>query len=373
MTFDTSKWEKVVFGDVARCLTTATKDPLSEGLDRYVGLEHIEPGNIHIKNWGNVADGTTFTRVFRKGQILFGKRRAYQKKAALADFDGVCSGDILVCEAIVSAMLPDLLPFIVQSDRFFDYAIKTSAGSLSPRTKFKDLAKFSLRLPAKQDEQKRIADLLWSINTAKEAWIEVLTMIDNLYKKYGQDYLLNGDLKKKELYAVANINMGQSPPGSAYNEDGVGLPFLQGNAEFGDVSPRHIKFTSITTKVASVGDILLSVRAPVGELNIADKEYCIGRGLSALSMKDKELNVFLKHMLVFLRAEMEKNSTGSTFKAINKRVLEMINIPFGDKDVLLALSGRLETMATNKKKVQINIENIKGIQKQIINQMFGGL
>jgi len=112
MTIDTSKWNKVVFGDIAKCLTIATKDPLSKGLDRYVGLEHIEPGNIHIKSWGNVAEGTTFTRVFRKGQVLFGKRRAYQKKAALAEFDGVCSGDILVCEAIDGAVTQGLLPFI---------------------------------------------------------------------------------------------------------------------------------------------------------------------------------------------------------------------------------------------------------------------
>jgi len=169
MMISTSQWDKVTLGDIAQCLTVATKNPLSEGFNRYVGLEHIEPGNIHITSWGDVADGTTFTRVFRKGQVLFGKRRAYQKKAALAEFEGVCSGDILVCEAIDGAVIPELLPFIVQSDRFFDYAIKTSAGSLSPRTKFKDLAKFTLRLPTKKGDQKRIADLLWGIDGTIEA------------------------------------------------------------------------------------------------------------------------------------------------------------------------------------------------------------
>jgi type I restriction enzyme S subunit len=202
-------------------------------------------------------------------------------------------------------------------------------------------------------------------------WDGVLMALDTLYKKYGQDHLLNSHLKKKELAEIANINMGQSPPGSAYNEDGSGMPFLQGNAEFGEVSPKHIKCTSITTKIASKGDILLSVRAPVGEINIADRSYCIGRGLSALSMKDKDLNDFLKHVLIFLRADLEKKSTGSTFKAINKQVLETIGVPFGDKDLLLAVSGRLEKMTDVKKQVQINAENIKRIQKQIINQIFG--
>lgn len=168
MTIESLKWNKVSFGDVAKCLTISTKDPLSEGLDRYVGLEHIEPGNIHIKTWGKIVDGTTFTRVFRKGQVLFGKRRAYQKKAAVAEFSGICSGDILVCEAIEDAVIPELLPFIVQSDRFFEYAIKTSAGSLSPRTKFKDLAKFTFKLPSKHDDQKLIANLLWSVDYVED-------------------------------------------------------------------------------------------------------------------------------------------------------------------------------------------------------------
>jgi len=99
MTINKSTWQKYEFGDIARNLTTAVKDPLLEGIERYVGLEHIEPGNIHIKSWGNVVDGTTFTRVFHQGQVLFGKRRAYQRKAAIAEFNGICSGDILVFKA----------------------------------------------------------------------------------------------------------------------------------------------------------------------------------------------------------------------------------------------------------------------------------
>ena len=128
MTFDTSTWEEISFGEIARSLTNAVKNPLSENLVRYVGLEHIEPGNIHIKSWGNVADGTTFTRVFRKGQVLFGKRRAYQKKAAVAEFDGICSGDILVLEAIEKSLSPELLPFIVQSGRFLIVRLKHQPG-----------------------------------------------------------------------------------------------------------------------------------------------------------------------------------------------------------------------------------------------------
>lgn len=95
-------------------------------------------------------------------QILFGKRRSYQKKAAVADFDGICSGDIIVTEAIPGKIIPELLPFIVQSDMFFDWAVKTSSGSLSPRTKWKALAELEFPLPP-IEQQKELFDVLEKI------------------------------------------------------------------------------------------------------------------------------------------------------------------------------------------------------------------
>ena len=103
-------WRKVKFGEVVHLSKVRSKDPLAEGYERYVGLEHLEPGDLRIRSWGNVADGTTFTSVFKPGQVLFGKRRAYQRKVAVADFEGVCSGDIYVLESQdANVLLPELL------------------------------------------------------------------------------------------------------------------------------------------------------------------------------------------------------------------------------------------------------------------------
>ena len=88
-------WTRVAFGEVVRLSKERAPDPEAAGLTRYVGLEHIDPGDLTIRRWGSVSDGTTFTNVFRPGQVLFGKRRAYLRKVAVpADFSGVCSGDI---------------------------------------------------------------------------------------------------------------------------------------------------------------------------------------------------------------------------------------------------------------------------------------
>jgi len=161
-------WRRVKFGDVVRLSKARSPDPLADGIERYVGLEHLEPGDLRIRSWGNVADGVTFTSVFQPGQALFGKRRAYQRKVAVADFSGVCSGDIYVLETKdAQVLLPTLVPFICQTDAFLDHAVGTSAGSLSPRTNWTSLADFEFALPP-QDEQESLVGLLRTATDAAQ-------------------------------------------------------------------------------------------------------------------------------------------------------------------------------------------------------------
>src|SRR5438034_6051105 len=146
-------WARVAFGDVVRLSRARSADPASDGYDRYVGLEHLEPNDLTIRRWGSVAEGTTFTNVFRAGQTLFGKRRAYQRKVALADFAGVCSGDIYVLEPKDTKLLPELLPFVCRTEDFLAHAVGTSAGSLSPRTNWESLARYEFLLPPLEEQR----------------------------------------------------------------------------------------------------------------------------------------------------------------------------------------------------------------------------
>lgn len=144
--FNHKNWSRVRFGDVVENVNE-TCQPETAGLERFIGLEHLEPGSLHIRVWGNVVDGTTFTRRCRPRQVLFGKRRAYQRKVAVAEFDAVVSGDIYVLAPKGDRLLPELLPFLCLSERFFQHAVGTSAGSLSPRTNWSSLASFEFDLP----------------------------------------------------------------------------------------------------------------------------------------------------------------------------------------------------------------------------------
>lgn len=158
-----SSWTPVRFGNVVENVNETESDPNGAGIERFIGLEHLEPGSLHIQTWGDSAEGTTFTRRCRPGQVLFGKRRAYQRKVALAEFDAVISGDIYAFAPKDDRLLPELLPFLCQSERFFKYALETSAGSLSPRTNWSRLSEFEFNLPP-IGEQKRIAEILWAFD-----------------------------------------------------------------------------------------------------------------------------------------------------------------------------------------------------------------
>jgi type I restriction enzyme, S subunit len=133
--------------------------------------------------------------------------------------------------------------------------------------------------------------------------------------------------KFERLGDVAELIMGQSPPGNTYNTNHNGMPFLQGNAEFGEVSPEHVKCTTMPLKVAPKGSILISIRAPVGDVNIADIDYCIGRGLASLSFYEGD-NKFLYYALIFFKNRIESEGVGSTFKAIDKSSLQNFKIPY---------------------------------------------
>lgn len=177
-------WQRVKFGDVVRLSKERCADPVAAGIERYIGLEHLEPGDLRVRSWGDVADGTTFTTRVRPGQVLFGKRRAYQRKVAVADFDAVCSGDIYVFEsADPNRLLPDLLPFLCMTDAFFDHAVGTSAGSLSPRTNWTSLAGYEFSLPPRE-EQLRVLPLLNSASNvvlAARAQTIALRIVDSAF------------------------------------------------------------------------------------------------------------------------------------------------------------------------------------------------
>ncbi len=173
-----------------------------------VGLEHLIPQEIKFSGY-DIDTENTFTKTIKKEQILFGRRRAYLHKAAIADFDGICSGDITVIEAIPGKVDPLLLPFIIQNDKFFDYAVSRSAGGLSPRVKWEHLKDYEFDLPP-IEEQRILADKLWAAYRLKESYKKLLTATQEMVKSqfiemFGDTHMRSDHSRQwKEVVEIIN-------------------------------------------------------------------------------------------------------------------------------------------------------------------------
>ena len=236
----------VKLGDVAR--ESRLKWERSKLDVPIVGLEHLIPGEIRFEAYDKNIDNT-FSKKFVKGQVLFGRRRSYQRKAAVAEFDGICSGDITVIETIGGKMVSELLPFIIQTPAFFDYANKGSAGSLSPRVKWEHLADYEFELPSLK-EQKVLADKLWAAYRLKEGYKKLYVATDemvksqfiemfgnplsskqeNELKKLGECCILN---PRRPNIALCDTDKVSFVPMSAVSEDGYLIDMI--DEEYGKV------------------------------------------------------------------------------------------------------------------------------------------
>lgn len=281
---DKSTWQRVTFGDVVRNVNETLKGAAAGAIDRVIAMEHMDPGELKIERWGDIADGTTFTRRVRPRQTLFGKRRAYQRKVAYAEFDAICSGDIYTFEADETRMLGEFLPFLVQSDPFFDHALDTSAGSLSPRTNWRDLADFEFELPP-LDEQKRIADLLWSTERALDAQRKLISAAETATAAH-----LDGLLADKGaieplgslVSAIVDCAHKTAPTDDSAFGRVIGTPDVR-NGRIRLASARPVSeatFQEWTERaIPQAGDLIFTREAPSGEVGIVPEgeRVCLGQ------------------------------------------------------------------------------------------------
>ena len=171
---------------------------------------------------------------------------------------------------------------------------------------------------------------------------------------------------------ICKINMGQSPDSSSYNDKNDGLPFFQGNADFGELYPAVRVWCSQPSKVANMNDILISVRAPIGALNIADCECCIGRGIAALTVDENAcFQKYLWHALHSKVDELNSKGTGSTFKAINKRILEETEIPLPPLDEQRKIAAVLDKISDLTAKRRRQLDKLDELVKSRFIEMFG--
>ncbi len=249
-------------------------NPAEADVDRYVGLEHIDPESLKIRRWGETTDVESSKIIFKSGDIIFGKRRAYQRKLAVADFDGICSAHAMVLRPKTHVVLEEFLPFFMQSDIFMDRAVKISVGGLSPTINWSDIAKEEFALPL-LEEQRRITDAFVAARNLQETYFRSLESLRQVKMRFVLDTFKSAlrSAKLCRMSDIAELKMGrQKAPKYA---KGVGLrPFLSvanvGELELvlGSVEKMDFTDTEFERFRLIPGDILITEGDLVSRFNV---------------------------------------------------------------------------------------------------------
>ena len=311
---------KVLLGDVA----VEHKETCKGSKDGYpiVGLEHLIPEEITLTAWDEGSENT-FSKMFRKGNVLFGRRRAYLKKAAVAPFDGICSGDITVIEAKPDRILPELLPFIIQNDDLFDFAVGKSAGSLSPRVKWEHLKNYEFKLPD-MEKQKELAELLWAMDNTKKSYQKLIAATDELVKSQFMEQFGDATTNPKGLPTalirdVAECYAGATPSTkvAAYWDDAT-IPWMSsGEVHNGRISATEKKisqagYDSCSTKMVPANSVVIALAGQGktrGTVAITEIELCTNQSLCCIIPNSSVMSDYLYYHLK-LRYEEMRNLAG---------------------------------------------------------------
>lgn len=344
-----------------------------------VGLEHLIPEEICFSEYEMCSD-KTFTKAFHKGQVLFGRRRAYQKKAAVAHVDGVCSGDIMVLEAIPGKAEPSLLPFIIQNDRFFDYAIQHSEGGLSPRVKWNAIANYEFDLPS-IEEQKVLADKLWAAYRVKEAYRQLLSTTDDMLKAKFQE--IQNDAYEEKLCKFIEIIRGVSyKPTNIRNEqdDNSSIILRANNIANGAINFDDIVYIDSdrvkTAQLLKKDDVLMCASSGsqehVGKVALIDRNYKdVSFGAFCMVVRAKEIEP--KYLLSLLmskafRTHIEMMCNGTNILNVRRDYVEEWICPIASKELQQQFAEIATQAEATKASLRASIEAIDRVIRSLINQ-----
>lgn len=374
---DKSNWNSFTFEQIAE-KKSKTVQPSDADVDVYVGLEHIDGNDIHIRRRGIPSDVNGGKLRCSPGNVIFGKRRAYQRKAAIVDFDGICSAHAFVFQAIPGVIDPKLFPFFLHSDQFMHRMIDISVGGLSPTINWGDLKDQEFLLPPRV-QQTEIAELLWSMDVMVQ-----------------KDRALLGNLKEAESLSLAALFdkskvLREVPIKSLYKEKFKTIfPALLGDELVAHYSlpafmehhaPEMVQAKEVkSNKLLIDQDVVLfsklnpgipKVWPIVGKSDyqrlgstewlpvIPTSEFSISYILAFLSSQ-----TFLRRVMRYVQG------TSNSHKRIDPKRFYELKIPLVSDDDRSAIVGCLLRFTKSKDDVSAKLKSALSLQKALINQVF---
>ena len=355
-------------------------------ISNYISTENMLPNKGGVCEAVNVPSGTVIE--YKVGDILISNIRPYFQKIWRADRSGGCSADVL-CIRAKENVESKYLYYLLSQQAFFDYVMSGAKGCKMPRGDKKQIMQWSVTLPP-LEEQRKIAGILGSLDDKIELNRRINANLEAqaqaLFRSWFVDFepfrdgpFVDSELGKipqgwkvGTLSEVADITMGQSPKGSSYNEEGDGIIFYQGRAEFGNRFPSIRLYTTEPTRIAEINSVLLSVRAPVGDINIAKNKCCIGRGLAAIKSK-QGYNSFILYLLQSLKPLLEQyNGEGTVFGCINRKEIEGLPIIIPKESVINEFERIAENIDSEIKSLTTEQETLSTLRDTLLPKLMAG-
>lgn len=367
------------FGDIA-LNSTLKKKPEDNDRFHYIGLEHLDSGSLFVQRYGADTAPVGEKLIIKKGDVLFGKRRAYQKKVAIAPFDGIFSAHGMVLRPNETIINKNYFPFFIRSDRFLNEAIRISVGSLSPTINWRDLKELRFELPP-IEEQERLATLLWAAYDLKESYKNLITATDEMVKS--QFIEMFGNVSRYPLSKIEDLcetfidgNWIESK-----DQSNNGIRLIQtGNISNGYYvdkldRARYISedtFDRLNCTEVGPGDILISrLPDPIGRACIIPSG--LGKAITAVDCSIVKLKTIClpEYFIAFTHtswyeSQVATYTAGSTRQRISRKNLGTIEMPCPPIKEQTAFVKVLRQAEKSKAELQQSIDNIDKVMKSLL-------
>lgn len=385
-------WKSLRFGEMVTSAGATRKargwSARDAGVDRYVGLEHLDSNGLRIRRWGSPKDvgANSDLRPFEPGDVILARRGIELRKIGVAEFAGVASGHALVFRAKPDVVLPDYLPFLMQSDMFMNRADRFSVGSLSRTVNLSSLLAEEFILPP-LEEQRRIAALLSAATSLKESLIDSVSAAETLLRS-AVDAAAGRAVDRQSVLQLANLVEVERPicygilmPGTGF-EGGVPVVKVKDYPE-GDIILEGLLRTDpkidreYKRSRLRAGDLLISIRGTIGRLAIVPESLDganITQDTARLSIRPEHDARYVRAMLesTFVQRQIVAFTTGLAVKGINIRELRRIEIPIVSPGEQQEVVKEVIAVRAAIREIEERLERSETLRKASLAEHVGG-
>lgn len=363
------RFDKIAFN------STAKKKPTEEDKEHYIGLEHLDSDCLAVTRWGSDVAPTGEKLLMKQGDVLFGKRRAYQRKVGIAPFDGIFSAHGMVLRPNEEVIDKDFFPFFISSNQFMERAVRISVGGLSPTINWKDLREQEFNIPS-LPEQKLLAEKLWAAYRLKESYKKLLAATDEMVKSRFIEMLSVSGYEEKSLgeLCIRITDGSHNPPkgndGSEYLMISSKNIFIDG-LDLSDVrylSKEEFESENKRTEV-SRNDVLLTIVGTIGRTYLVkgdEGNIVMQRSVAVLRPSDKVNPLFMMYSL-HVDENLEKEGRGNAQKGVYLKQLSQYKIKVPNLDVQEKFCSIYQQADKSKFELRKSIDAIDAVIKSLIN------